>query len=111
MHQIQSQSIYENIELTTEQTNSETEFLRLLTAKPYDGIIINPGAWTHTSLAIADRLEAIDAIIVEVHISQILSRESIRQQSLTAKHTSGVISGFGVDSYLLALRFIVDKLA
>lgn len=91
------------------QTNSEVEFLEKLDG-PWRGVVINPGAWTHTSLAIADRLAALQTKYVEVHLSQLSQREEIRQKSLTAHHALGVVYGFGIQSYLLGLEGLLSKL-
>lgn len=84
------------------QTNSESCFLNKLT-EGWDGILLNPGAWTHTSLALADRLKGIDTPYVEVHITNLSRRESFRQTSFTGVEASGVVYGLGLDSYLLGL--------
>jgi 3-dehydroquinate dehydratase-2 len=67
-----------------------------------DGIIINPAAYTHTSIAIADAIAAVDLPTVEVHISNIYKREEFRQKSITAKSSTGIIAGFGPFGYHLA---------
>lgn len=69
-----------------------------------DGIVINPGGYTHTSVAIHDALKAVPVPAVEVHLSNILAREEWRHRSMTAMACEGVIGGLGADSYLLALR-------
>ncbi|MDD3471984.1 MAG: type II 3-dehydroquinate dehydratase [Syntrophaceae bacterium] len=74
-----------------------------------DGIILNAGAYTHTSVAIRDAVSAISVPVVEVHISNPLARESFRKISLLAEVTAGSISGFGFDSYLLALLWFSRK--
>jgi 3-dehydroquinate dehydratase-2 len=76
----------------------------------YDGAVINPAAYTHTSVAIRDAIEAAKIPFVEVHMSNIYSREDFRAKSLTAPVCAGQISGFGSESYLLALRAIVSLL-
>ncbi|MEO0382553.1 MAG: type II 3-dehydroquinate dehydratase [Pseudomonadota bacterium] len=68
------------------------------------GIIINPGAFTHTSIAIFDALNAFDGQVLEVHISQVHKRESFRQHSYISLRADGVIAGFGVEGYALAIR-------
>ena len=70
----------------------------------YDGIVINAGGYTHTSISIADALRSIDAPAVEVHISNILSREEYRHISFIANACQGSIMGFGLDSYRLAIE-------
>ena len=69
----------------------------------FDGIILNPGAYTHTSIAIADAIKSITTPVIEVHISNTFAREDFRHQSFTAANTKGVIIGFGLKSYELAL--------
>ena len=70
----------------------------------YDGIVFNAGAYTHTSLAIADAISGITTPVVEVHISNVYKRESIRHTSLMAKNCLGCISGFGLKGYRLAIE-------
>jgi 3-dehydroquinate dehydratase-2 len=72
-----------------------------------DGIVLNAGAYTHTSLALADCLAWIQVPCVEVHISNIFAREAVRRQSLPAPHTVGVISGFGILGYALAVQALI----
>jgi 3-dehydroquinate dehydratase-2 len=75
-----------------------------------DGIILNAGGYTHTSVAIADAIAAIKAPVIEVHITNILAREEFRRTSLIARSCKGTISGFGLDSYRLAVEaFIPGK--
>ena len=71
------------------------------------GIIINPGAYSHYSIAIADAIAAIPTPVVEVHISNIHSREEYRQHSVTAEKAKGVIAGLGLDGYRLALNYLI----
>ena len=73
--------------------------------------MINAGAWTHTSLALADRLVAVGTPFVEVHLSNLSRRESYRQQSFAAPHALGVIYGLGFDSYLCALLALLKNLS
>lgn len=97
-------------DLTFFQSNHEGVFLERLSSG-FDGILINPGAWTHTSLALADRLKGLGVPYVEVHLSNIAAREKVRHVSLSAPAAAGCVYGLGVSSYqaglwglLLALR-------
>ena len=85
------------------QTNSESELLAKI-SEPWQGIVLNPGAWTHTSLALADRLAGLGVHFVEVHLSNLSAREEIRKHSYCAPHALGVVSGFGIEAYLLGLQ-------
>jgi 3-dehydroquinate dehydratase-2 len=76
----------------------------------YDGIIMNPAAYTHTSVAIGDALKAVEAPCVEVHLSNIHGREDFRKTSLTAPACIGQVAGFGANSYLLALEGLVEQI-
>lgn len=88
------------------QSNSEGEIVDQVQKSGFDvdGIVLNAGAYTHTSLAIADAIRAIDAPVIEVHISNTAARESYRQHSYIASVCLGTITGFGLDSYELAIR-------
>lgn len=91
--------------LIIRQSNHEGEIVDLIQkSRAYTAIIINPAAYTHTSIAIRDAIAAIDIPTIEVHLSNIYSRERFRQKSLIAPVACGQISGFGAQSYLLALR-------
>ncbi len=92
------------IKLTTAQLNSEGEILDVIQKGDYDVLIINPAAYTHTSVAIRDAIAAVDKPAIEVHLSNIHKREDFRRKSFIAGVAVGQISGFGSDSYLLALR-------
>ncbi|UOQ51378.1 type II 3-dehydroquinate dehydratase [Hymenobacter cellulosivorans] len=89
------------------QSNHEGELIDKIheVGFTYHGIILNAGAYTHTSLALADALAAIDSPVVEVHLSNVAAREEIRHKSLIAKNCIGSISGFKLDSYRLALHY------
>ena len=91
-----------SVQLHFFQSNHEGLFLDEL-SKKWDGALINAGAWTHTSLALADRLVALALPFVEVHISNLSKREDFRQHSYAAPHAIGVCYGFGMDSYTAAL--------
>ncbi|HZK07453.1 MAG TPA: type II 3-dehydroquinate dehydratase [Bacteroidales bacterium] len=97
---------YPEINFDYRQSNIEGELIDHLHAAcgKYDGIILNAGAYTHTSVAIADAVAAIDVPVIEVHISNIFSREDFRQISFIAPVAHGTISGFGLKSYLLAIE-------
>ncbi len=100
-------------ELVDFQSNHEGDIVDIIgTAKEkgFDGIVMNPAAYTHTSVAIRDALAAIALPAVEVHLSNIHSREEFRNHSLTAPKCIGVIAGFGADSYEWALRALVAHL-
>lgn len=102
---------FPHIQIDAFQSNVEGEIINILhnTGFHYNGIIINAGAYTHTSIAIADAIAAIIAPVVEVHISNIYTREDYRHKSYLSKHCVGVISGFGLDSYTLALVHLISK--
>jgi 3-dehydroquinate dehydratase-2 len=86
------------------QSNSEGEIVNLIQEKTYDLLIINPAAYTHTSIAIRDAISAVGKPAIEVHISNIHQREEFRKKSYISGVTTGQISGFGVEGYLLAVR-------
>lgn len=85
------------------QSNSEAGIIDAIQKGDYDLLVINPGAYTHTSIAIRDAISAVDKPAIEVHISNIHSREEFRKRSYTAGVCRGQITGFGAESYLLAL--------
>jgi len=89
------------------QSNSEGEIVEKITKTKYDFLIINPAAYTHTSVAIRDALLGVDKPAIEVHISNIYRREDFRKKSLISDVVSGVIGGLGKWSYLLALEAAV----
>lgn len=93
------------LELSIRQSNHEGEIVDLIqNSREFDAIVINPAAYTHTSVAIRDALAAVDVPAVEIHLSNIHRREDFRRTSLIAPEAAGQISGFGVQSYLLGLR-------
>ncbi len=92
------------IDVGTKQFNSEGEIVEAIQKSDYDALIINPAAYTHTSIAIRDAIAAVDKPTIEVHLSNISKREEFRKKSFITDVVAGQISGFGPDSYLLALR-------
>ncbi|TCC85786.1 type II 3-dehydroquinate dehydratase [Pedobacter hiemivivus] len=101
--------IYSIIEIDYFQSNVEGELINKLheVGFTYDGIVINAGGYTHTSVAIADAIAAIKTPVVEVHISNIYAREEYRHVSLTGKNCKGVLTGFGMDGYRLAIESLL----
>lgn len=99
-------------ELSFFQSNAEGELVNAIQSARgiYDGILINPAAYTHTSIAIRDALAAIELPVVEVHLSNVHAREEFRRQSFVAPIAIGQIAGFGIDSYLLGLRAIFSHI-
>lgn len=101
------------VELEIVQSNHEGVILDRLGKAMDDGtrgIVINPGAWTHTSVALRDALAATGLPAVEVHLSNVYAREPFRHTSLTAPVCIGQVTGFGADSYVLALRGLCRRL-
>lgn len=94
------------VALSYYQSNIEGELINKIqeVGFSYDGIILNAGAYTHTSIGIADAIKAITTPVIEVHISNTFSRESFRHQSYISPNVKGVIIGFGLQSYKLALQ-------
>lgn len=100
---------FRNFELTYFQSNIEGEIINMIhqVGFTFDGIVLNAGAFTHTSLAIADAIASVTTPVIEVHISNVHAREKIRHKSLIAKNCKGVIGGFGLLSYRLAVSSFV----
>ncbi len=105
------QKAYPGIVVDYYQSNVEGELVNKLqeSDNTYDGIILNAGGYTHTSVAIGDAVAAIETPVVEVHISNTYARESFRRISHIAPHSIGVIAGFGPNSYFLALEALTSK--
>lgn len=103
--------LYPNINIDYYQSNHEGDIIDKLHEKGFstEGIILNAGAYTHTSLAIADAISAIKTPVIEVHISNVHKRESVRHHSFLAPVCIGTICGFGLDSYRLALDYFINK--
>lgn len=93
------------------QSNSEGEIINKIHQLGYEsddckGIVINPGAYSHYSYAIADAISSINTVVVEVHISNIAGREDFRHKSVTAPSCRGMITGFGLEGYAMAIEYI-----
>ena len=103
------QSKYANIEISYFQTNIEGELINEIQRLgfSYDGIILNPGGYTHTSVALGDAIAAITTSVIEVHISNIFGREDFRKLSHVSGKAKGVISGLGLKGYQLALEYFI----
>lgn len=100
------------LEIAFMQTNSEGELVTMIqqTLTAADGIVINPGAYTHTSVAIHDALKAVGKPVIEVHLSNIFARESFRHHSYVSPVATGVMCGLGADGYRLALEALAGIL-
>lgn len=102
---------YPEVEFSYFQSNMEGELINKIheTGFTYDGIILNAGAYTHTSVAIADAISAVKTPVIEVHISNTARREAFRHVSFLTAVCQGVIMGFGMNSYELALQAFINK--
>lgn len=102
---------FPQVELYYFQSNIEGEIINQLqdVGFSYDGIILNAGAYTHTSVAIHDAIAAISAPVVEVHISNVYAREEFRHRSLITGNCAGLITGFGLQGYVLALIYLMNR--
>lgn len=98
--------LFRGVDILELQSNSEGELVTMIqnAAGTSDGIVLNAGAYTHTSIAIADAVASINVPVVEVHISNILARETFRRKSFLAPVCLGTITGFGMDGYRLAIE-------
>ena len=108
---LELKSLYSILEIDYFQSNVEGELINKLheVGFEYDGIIINAGGYTHTSVAIADAIAGIETPVIEVHISNIYAREEFRHVSLTGKNCRGVLTGFGLDGYRLAVESFLSR--
>ena len=97
-----------NLDLFFCQSNNEGELINFIQSaeEKYDGLIINPAAFTHTSVALLDALRAITKPKIEIHLSNIYNREDFRKKSITSEGVNGLICGFGSLSYILAVEAI-----
>lgn len=100
---------YADVELSYFQSNIEGEIINKLheVGFSFDGIILNAGAYTHTSIAIGDAIKGIETPVIEVHISNVYAREEFRHVSYIAPNAKGIIVGFGLQSYELALESFI----
>ncbi|MFL2594304.1 MAG: type II 3-dehydroquinate dehydratase [Flavobacteriaceae bacterium] len=107
----QLQSLFPEINLTYYQSNVEGELINELQRVGFDvnGIILNAAAYTHTSVGIGDAIKAISAPVIEVHISNTFSREDFRHTSFVTPNAKGLILGFGLDVYRLAIESFLPK--
>lgn len=108
---VELQMQFPTIELHYYQSNVEGELINKLheVGFSFDGIILNAGGYTHTSVALADAVAAIKTTVIEVHISNIFAREEFRHISLLSKHCKGIISGLGLEGYKLALMSFINE--
>ena len=97
-----------NLECIFSQSNSEGELINIIQSSDadYDGLIINPAAFTHTSVALLDALRSVNKPKIEIHLSNIYNREDYRKKSITSEGVDGLICGFGPLSYILAIEAI-----
>lgn len=106
------QSRYPEIEISYAQYDSEGDLASALKeGNQYHGVILNAGAYTHTSIILADAIKSIITPVIEVHISNLFGREQYRRESMVSSACIGFISGFGLDSYRLAIEAIKEKIA
>ena len=105
-------SRFSDVQLSMYQSNVEGELINAIQQEGFsaDGIILNPGGYTHTSVAIGDAVAAVAAPVVEVHVSNIFAREEFRKISFVSPHCTGVISGLGLDGYALAIEFLIGHI-
>lgn len=100
---------YNSVDLVYYQSNAEGALIDKIheVGFTYDGIVLNAGAYTHTSVALGDAIAAVNTTVIEVHISNVHTREEFRHHSYLAKNCKGVICGFGLDSYRLAVEALL----
>ena len=113
MCQYIKKNIKKEIELEIYQSNIEGELINLIQKAyfdKFDGIVINPGAYTHTSIALYDAIKSVSIPTIEVHISNVHKREEFRHKSFTAAACIGQICGLGSNGYILAIEFLYNKI-
>lgn len=105
-------ALKKKVKLTIKQSNLEGEIVDLIgkAKNKYDALLINPAAYTHTSIAIRDAIAALGILTIEVHLSNIYTREEFRHKSLISPVVKGTIMGFGPKSYILGLEALIDLL-
>ena len=108
---VELRSRYPEVEFEYYQSNVEGEMINKLheVGFDYEGIVLNAGAYTHTSIALQDAIRAIPSLVIEVHISNVHQREEFRHKSMISCACVGVICGFGLDSYRLAVEALLAK--
>lgn len=104
-------SMFPDIEIEYFQSNVEGEIVNKIheCGFSYDGIVLNAGAYTHTSIAISDAIAAVNTPVMEVHISNVYGREEFRHKSIISKNCKGIITGLGLDSYMLAVYYFASR--
>ena len=100
---------YVQVNLTYFQSNIEGELIDQIQNAKVDGVIINAGGYTHTSVALRDCIAATEVPVIEVHLSNVASRESFRHESLITPVSKGCIMGFGLESYELAMYYFLNR--
>lgn len=108
---VELKQAYPQVEFEYFQSNIEGEMINKIhqIGFDYDGIILNAGAYTHTSIALQDAIRAVTSPVIEVHISNVHAREEFRHRSMISCACLGVIAGFGMDSYRLAVEALLNK--
>ena len=108
---VELKRLYPQVEFEYFQSNVEGEMINKIheTGFDYDGIVLNAGAYTHTSIALQDAIRAVTAPVIEVHISNVHTREEFRHKSMIASACVGVICGFGLHAYRLAVEALLLK--
>ena len=108
---VELKQAYPQVEFEYFQSNIEGEMINKIhqVGFDYDGIVLNAGAYTHTSIALQDAIRAVTSPVIEVHISNVHAREEFRHRSMISCACLGVIAGFGMDSYRLAVEALLNK--